>query len=376
MRPTQTILGASIALLAAAMALAQPVQNVTVQPECQVFLSTDGTGLPVNSVSWDNRTRACDRWIATYTTYGFPGALSLAVQSSADNAGAPAAWVNFAGVIVSGINPNTAITQGLTSLSGYYPWMKLTLTATGVGAGRLTATLYGYKDRPATAIIAGIVATNLAQYGGAAVGAGNALHVQPGTGALFNLGTVVAGADTVANNAQVNPATGAGGLAVFQYYYNGGTWDRAHGTAAGGVWVQGPAATGSAPAGNPNRIGGLGSGATGGLLAESTVCDLSAPITLAAAAGSTQVVALVAARSIRVCHVSLSMQAPVGIKLVRGTGANCVAGPADITGVYSTVLALSMDFANGPVIVTAANALCINLDAAVAGGGIVTYAVY
>jgi len=293
MRLKQTILGA---LLAAGAALAQPVQNVSLVPECQVFLTTAVPGLPVDSVSWDNRTRACDRWVIAYTTYGFPGPFSLAVQSSADNAGAPAAWANFAGTIVSGINPNTAITQALTSLSGYYPWMKVALTATGGGAGRVTATLYGYKDKPASVTV-------------------------------------------------------------------GGT-----------VNVQGSAAAGAAP-GNPVVAGGIGSGATGGLVAGSTVCDLSAPITVAAA-GSTQVVALVAARSIRVCHVSLSMQAPVGIKLVRGTGANCVVAPADITGVYSTVLALSMDFANGPVIVTAANALCINLDAAVAGGGIVTYAVY
>jgi hypothetical protein len=282
-------------LLAGAAALAQPVQNVAVVPECQIFLSTAVPALPVNSVSWDNRTRACDRWVVTYTAYGFAGPLSLAVQSSADNAGAPAAWVNFAGTVVSGINPNTAITQALTSLSGYYPWMKMTLTATGAGAGMVTATLYGYKDRPASVVVAGTIS------------------------------------------------------------------------------VQGSAAPGAAP-GNPIVTGGLGSGAAGGLVAGSTVCDLSAPIAVAAA-GNTEIVALTAGRSIRVCHLSLSMQAPVDIALVRAPAGAC-AGPVNVTGIYSTVLALSMDFVNGPVVLPAANALCINLGQAVTGGGMVTYAVY
>ena len=372
----QTVLGL---VLAAGAAFAQPVQNVALVPECQIFLSAAAIA---TSVTWDNRSRGCDRWIVTYSGYGFAGApaFSVAVQY-APNAtpGIPGGWVNFAtagaDVIVAGINPNTVIAGALTSMTGYHPWMRLNLTAAGAAVGNITATLYGYKDRPITVLIGGVPAFNLAQYGGAAVGAGNALHVQPGIGALFNLGTVVAGADGVLNAAQVNPAAGAGGLANFQYYLNAGsTWDRVRGSVAG-AWVQGPAATAAAVVGNPVVTGGYGSGIAPGVVAGSTVCDLSAPITVAAA-GSTQVVALVAARSIRVCHVSLSMQAPVDLKLVRGTGANCVVGPADVTGLYSTVLAVSLDFVNGPIVVTAANALCVNLGAAVAGGGLITYAVY
>lgn len=278
------------------VAQAQPVQNVALVPECQIFLSTTGAVLPANSVSWDNRSKACDRWIVTYSTYGFAGPFSLAVQSSADNAGAPAAWVNFAGTVVSGINPNTAITQALTSLSGFYPWMRMSLTATGAGPGNVTATLYGFKDKPASVSI-------------------------------------------------------------------GGT-----------VNVQGSAALGAIP-GNPFVMAGYGSGAAPGVVAPQTVCDLNAPITLAAAAGYTQIIALTAARSIRICHVSLSMQAPVDINLARAPAAAC-AGPVAITGVYSTVTALALDFVNGPIVVTAANALCINLGQAVAGGGMITYALY
>lgn len=272
-------LTALLLTLAAGVALCQPVQNVAVQPECQIFLSATAIA---NSVSYDNRSKACDRWIVTYSTYTFT-APSLLVQSSADNAGAPAAWVAFAGTLVSGVNPNVNVAQNLTSLSGYYPWMRLSLTAVGVGAGRLTATLYGYKDRPASIAVAGLVSTNLSQYGGTAVGSSNP------------------------------------------------------------IYTVGP-------------------------------CTSSAAVTVTAA-GSTQIVALTAAQSIRVCHLSLSMQAPVDIKLVQGTGANCAAGPADITGVYSTVLALALDFTT-PLVGTAANALCLNLGSAVTGGGVVTYSKY
>jgi hypothetical protein len=375
MRLKQIILGL---ILAAGAALAQPVQNVALVPECQIFLSAAAIA---TSVSWDNRSRGCDRWIVTYSGYGFAGAppFSVAVQYAPNAApGIPGAWANFvtagADLLVAGINPNTVIAGALTSMTGYHPWMRLNLTAAGAAAGNITATLYGYKDRPATVIIPGIVATNLAQYGGVAVGAGNALHVRPGTGALFNLGTVVAGADTVANNAQVNPAAGAGGLADFQYYYNGGTWDRTRGSVAG-AWVQGPAATTAAVVGNPVITGGYGSGAAPGVVAGATVCDLNATITLAAAAGYTEIIPLAAARSIRICHVSLSMTAPVDINLARAPAGAC-AGPVAITGVYSTVMALSIDFVNGPIVLTAANSLCINLGQAVAGGGLVSYALY
>ena len=105
-----------------------------------------------------------------------------------------------------------------------------------------------------------------------------------------------------------------------------------------------------------------------------TICGLSAVVTLAGA-GYTQIVALTAGQSIRVCHISLSMQAPVDVNLARAPAAAC-AGPVAITGTYSTVLALALDFSLSPLIVTSANALCVNLGAAVAGGGVVTYAVF
>lgn len=379
MRLRQIILGVPLAVLVALALLffsgalhAQPVQNVAVVPECQIYMSTTVAALPVNSVSWDNRSRGCDRWVVTYTTYGFAGPLSLAVQSSADNVGTPAGWVNFAGTVVSGINPNTAANQALSSFSGFYPWMKITLTATGVGAGRVTATLYGYRDRPMSVSVGGVAGTNLSQYGGVAVGAGNALHIQPGTAAYFPPSAVAAVADGLASNASL----GSGPLAVFPYVYDaGGTWNRMRGSSYG-IRVEGNSAVGAAVLQNPVIVGGYGSGIAGGHAAGISVCDSSAPITLAAAAGYTQIVALAAGKSIRICHVSVGFAGAETASLAYGTDANCATGTTAMTGAYPNILALALDFPQSPLVAASAKAVCVRQITGVGGGGVVTYALY
>lgn len=91
--------------------------------------------------------------------------------------------------------------------------------------------------------------------------------------------------------------------------------------------------------------------------------------------GTTQIVALTAGQTIYVCHLSLSLSAPSNVTLVRGTGAACVVGPANVSGVYTNVTAMALDFVASPLSVGAAsNALCITLSAAVTGGGVVTFA--
>lgn len=343
----------TLGLLLVVAAFAQPVQNVAVQPECQIFLSATAIA---TSVSYDNRSKACDRWIVTYSSYTFAGPLSLQVESSADNAGAPAAWVAFAGTIVSGVNPNVATTQALTSLSGFYPWMRLNLTATGAGAGKLTATLYGYKDRPASVTIGGVISTNLSQYGGVAVGAGNALHVQPGTAAYFPPSAAAAIGDGLATNSS---SLATAPLVSMPLVYDpiAGTWSRVRGTANGLLYA------------------GLGSGATGGVIASKAVCDLYAPITLAAAIGYTEVVALTAARQIRVCNISVGFAGVETPSLAYGTGANCGTGTTAITGAYPNILALALDFAD-PLRVPASRALCVRQTGGAGGGGMVNYAIY
>ena len=61
-----------------------------------------------------------------------------------------------------------------------------------------------------------------------------------------------------ANNADAESTStlGISKTKSYPYLFNGTTWDRAHGSAAGGAWVQGPASSGSVLAGNPVLIGG------------------------------------------------------------------------------------------------------------------------
>jgi hypothetical protein len=56
---------------------------------------------------------------------------------------------------------------------------------------------------------------------------------------------------------EASVSTGAIECCSHSKLYNGTTWDRARGNAAGGQWVQGPSASGSATAGNPLLVGGI-----------------------------------------------------------------------------------------------------------------------
>ena len=136
-----------------------------------------------------------------------------------------------------------------------------------------------------------------------------------------------------------------------------GTWSRLRGT------------------GNGLLYAGLGSGATGGVIASKAVCDRTAAITLAAAIGYTEVAALAAGQQIRVCNISIGFIGSETPSLAYGTGANCGTGTTALTGAYPTILALALDFVD-PLRVVVANALCVRQTIGSGGGGLVNYAIY
>jgi hypothetical protein len=75
-----------------------------------------------------------------------------------------------------------------------------------------------------------------------------------------------------------------------------------------------------------------------------------------------------------ICHISFALDAPVNVKLTEGTGANCVTGTADITGLYRNVTALGLDLGpNSPLRSSRDVAVCLNLSGAANGGGTVLY---
>jgi len=81
-----------------------------------------------------------------------------------------------------------------------------------------------------------------------------------GAGQLIPSTIQIALADGIANNT-VRLPSGVGNAPIYQLafpmLFNGTTWDRRPGNAAGGAYTQGPAASGAAKAGNPVQVGAV-----------------------------------------------------------------------------------------------------------------------
>jgi len=347
MRKTCLIL---FALLFASLLRAQPLTTpVAITPDCLIFFDfTDNA----SSAQFDNRFLGCKTWYVAYTNTGFP-ALTLTFQDAPDNAGVPGAWVAFAGTVVEGVNPNVAVTQASTIMYGYYPWLRITLTGATAGAGRrIRGTFYGYRQTPvATALLvpAGAITAN---QGTPAVQANRwPVFLSDGVNAqglvanpLFTrLSDGAAAQGVVANPLFARLSDGAAAvgttanpLAAGTEYYLGATTN----------WTPAPA------------------------------CDQRATVTLAGA-GTTQIIAASGATSVRLCHLSLSLDGASDVTVVQGTGVNCATGPANITGAYQNLLGLALDLGDRSLVTAGASqAVCVTLSAAVNGGGFVTYAQY
>lgn len=108
-----------------------------------------------------------------------------------------------------------------------------------------------------------------------------------------------------------------------------------------------------------------------------STCANSAVVNVTAG-NTTELVALTASQSIRVCSVAISASAAGTAQLLYGTGTNCGTSPQNLTGAMSlaTGTPLSVSAGNGSLFRTAAsNALCL---AAVTGNvtGFISYAKY
>jgi hypothetical protein len=334
----KVVFGASLRLLMLAYGFshqAQAQQIVVSQPDCIIFFSFTAAGQtsPLSpNAGFSNLTNGCTTWNVSYANSGF-SAVSLVFQSAPNNNGVAGTWVTFAGAnLLSGINPNTSTTQAFTWLTGYNPWVRMTL-ASATGTGIVNGAVYGYRI--------------------------------PSAGTVNGATTPVTGTVTANQGTAGTQKWLVDGSGVTQ-------------PVSGTVTALGPAASGAAPSGNPIQVVGLGSGATGGLLYPITACDSSAVVTVSAAA-TTQVVALTSGRSVRVCSFSISISLAGTAQWVTGTGSNCGSAPtANLTGAYSIATGgtAAQGSGQGELFKTpAGNALCL---AAVTGNvsGVVTYAVY
>lgn len=120
---------------------AQTTQPVLVQPDCVVYFTFTATA---STAVIDNRYKSCQEWQVTYNSTGF-SALSLVAQSAPNNGGVPGTWVNLAGTVASGANPNTAITQARTVwTNAYNPFIRMTLSSV-TGTGTVAGVLLGWN---------------------------------------------------------------------------------------------------------------------------------------------------------------------------------------------------------------------------------------
>lgn len=137
--------------------------------------------------------------------------------------------------------------------------------------------------------------------------------------------------------------------------------------------VIGPTAVGSPSANAPVQISA--NDGNGNLIIP-VLPTLSTPVTLTAS-GLTQIIALSAAKSIRIGHLSVAFASGVDFQLEYGTGSNCAVGTTALTGVYKNILTFAYDDPPGaPLTVPAGNALCANLGTSVTGGGLTQYGLF
>ena len=139
-----------LGLILSALALrAQPVTQVLPQPDCQFFFTFTAAGqfLPANGAATsDNRQQGCTSWNMSYVSSGF-SAVSVTLQSAANNAGAPSTFGTGFPVqqaIVAGSNPGTNTTGGYLWVQGTNAWVRVTL-ASATGSGVVNGAVFGWR---------------------------------------------------------------------------------------------------------------------------------------------------------------------------------------------------------------------------------------
>jgi hypothetical protein len=97
-----------------------------------------------------------------------------------------------------------------------------------------------------------------------------------------------------------------------------------------------------------------------------------------AATGPTEIVALGAGETIKVCNFSATVDAggSLDVTFVYGTGTNCGTGTTTLAGPYDQITALDLWSKDAPLTVPDGNALCLTNSAGTAFTGVIVYAQY
>ena len=254
----------------------------TTNVDCSFAATLTGAG---SSGTYDNRSKGCVYWAYSYTASGY-SALTLALQDAPDSSGVPGTWVTFGGATVQGANPSTIVTSSFFVGTGYFPWLRMTLSGL-TGSGSVTVLAVGCRAVSSCT-----------------------LPAVPG-GASSNVNIEEFGGTTVSIGQQNN--------------------------------------ANSIPVVLSNQQFGL-------------LCTAHVAINVTGA-GNTQIVAASGATTVTICGLILTSATAISAKLTYGTGANCVTGPADLTGTYQALTALVLNFPASSIATPASQAVCLNLGA-------------
>lgn len=344
----------------------------------------------------DNRQSGCVYWFVGYQSSGF-SAISLVFQSATGGASA-GAFGTYTGTLNTGSNPATNTTGGSATFTGYVGWYQMQLV-TGTGTGTVTGALYGYKNgfslsvtptvtvsgTVAVSAIAGALPTGANGIGSVGVTSLPALPAGSNNIGKVDINTIptVTVTQTTPANLTVQAsgvaATGAAvsGNPVLQGGSDGTNVQPVKMDTSGDQVIVGATANAGTPTGNPVPIAGISGGATGGLNRIPTVCSSSVATTVTAG-NTTQLVALVAGQTIRICGYQMGIATTGTGTLVYGTGANCVTGQNSLTPTFDITKGNVVSYSAGNSFFTSApvaNAVCA---AAVTGNleVILNYAIY
>lgn len=216
-------------------------------------------------------------------------------------------------------------------------------------------------------------------------------------------GRMPAGASPADNES--NTITTLSRIGTFGYAFDGATWDRIRGDSTDGLLVNlgvnndvvqttasnlnmrpdTSGATGAAPPSRADFIGGLSSGATGGLVQGIAVCDTFVNVNVSTAT-TTLLVTGVSGRHVRICAINLVTVSANTVALISGTGATCGTGTTGMNG--GTTAATGWSFAatggltqgSGLGMINQTNAtgdsVCIVTGAATQLSGRIAYTIY
>ena len=371
-------------------------QALPIPPDCVIFVNiTTTAGSPAtitvpNSPWFDNRTLQCQTWTIGYQATATGGTFtSLSVQAAqATVTPLTGAFADWAGTVVTGINPNTSSTGATSTLSTGClsmiacttpnSYIRVLLTRNNF-VGTINGVLYGYRTGypggggsggggsgcPGTVatpcVVDGVTAAGSAPTTPPVLVAGQ--DGAPGVirtiktdavGEIIPSNASSADADGVSNTEIT--ATGAGGgilyPRVFNRVFNGITWDRMVGnttgvapTNASVAGVDGVSNTVPTPT---NVAGGqiyqrvfpyVFNGATN----DRDFSCIFRAVAVTAPGTTGVIITGVMGKTTKICHLHVTDDTSANLTINSGTGTNCGMGTVRIDS-YTAITAIAMDF--------------------------------